>query len=88
MVPGHEIVGIVAAVGPEVIKFKVGDKAGVGVFVDSCRSCRNCKIGDEQYCTGTESTELKSAVFTYNFRLPNGELVYGGYSQVRTMQCL
>lgn len=52
---------------------------GVGVFVDSCRSCGNCKGGEEQYCTGDGT--LGSAVFTYNFRLPNGELVHGGYSQ-------
>ena len=55
------------------------NKVGVGVFVDSCRSCGNCKGGEEQYCTGDGT--LGSAVFTYNFRLPNGELVHGGYSQ-------
>lgn len=43
------------------------------------RCCHNCKIGDEQYCSGNGA--LGSAVFTYNFRLPTGELVYGGYSQ-------
>lgn len=48
MVPGHEIVGIVEAVGSKVTKFKVGDRAGVGCFVDSCRTCPNCRLGDEQ----------------------------------------
>lgn len=43
------------------------------------RSCHNCRIGDEQYCTGDGT--LPSAVFTYNFKLPSGELVQGGYSQ-------
>lgn len=57
MVPGHEIVGRVTAVGSSVTKFKVGDLAGVGVMVDSCRRCKNCQNHLEQYCeegmTGT-----------------------------------
>ena len=52
MVPGHEIAGVVAAVGSEVTKFAVGDHAGVGVFVDTCRECDNCKQGLDQYCQG------------------------------------
>ena len=52
MVPGHEIAGIVEAVGASVTKYKVGDRVGVGCFVDSCRSCSSCKDGFEQYCTG------------------------------------
>ena len=52
MVPGHEIAGVVAAVGSEVTKFAVGDHAGVGVFVDTCRKCDNCKQGLDQYCQG------------------------------------
>jgi uncharacterized zinc-type alcohol dehydrogenase-like protein len=47
MVPGHEIVGKVKAVGSEVTRFKVGDSAAVGVLVDSCRVCSNCKSGLE-----------------------------------------
>lgn len=50
IVPGHEIVGTVTKVGNNVSKFKVGDLAGVGVFVDSCRKCSSCKSGMEQYC--------------------------------------
>ena len=50
IVPGHEIVGKVVAVGSHVTKFKVGQTAGVGVFVDSCRECPSCQKGQEQYC--------------------------------------
>jgi alcohol dehydrogenase (NADP+)/uncharacterized zinc-type alcohol dehydrogenase-like protein len=49
-VPGHEIVGIVTAVGKNVTKFKVGDRAGVGCMVDSCQECQDCK-GEEEQCT-------------------------------------
>jgi alcohol dehydrogenase (NADP+) len=73
MVPGHEIVGHVTAVGGAVKKFKVGDLAAVGVIVDSCRVCANCKAGEEQYC-------MKGAVETYNKRDYAGEVMYGGYS--------
>jgi len=72
-VPGHEIVGEVVAVGKDVKKFAVGDRAGVGCFVDSCRSCEWCKAGEEQFCT-------KGAVFTYNSKQYDGELAQGGYS--------
>src|SRR6201986_4415000 len=50
MVPGHEIVGHVTAVGSAVKKFKVGDLAAVGVIVASCRECENCKADEQQYC--------------------------------------
>src|ERR1700761_9018601 len=50
MVPGHEIVGRVTAVGNHVSKFKVGELAGVGCFIDSCRECPECRAGIEQYC--------------------------------------
>ncbi|HPG94007.1 MAG TPA: alcohol dehydrogenase catalytic domain-containing protein, partial [Dokdonella sp.] len=50
MVPGHEIVGHVGAVGSAVTRFKVGDSVGVGCFVDSCRECKPCRDGEEQYC--------------------------------------
>jgi alcohol dehydrogenase (NADP+) len=74
VVPGHEIAGVVTAVGSEVTKYKVGDRVGVGCFVDSCRECDNCKAGIEQYCTGT------GMVGTYNAFLKDGEPTYGGYS--------
>src|SRR6187455_2958396 len=50
MVPGHEIVGKVVNVGASVKKFKVGDLAGVGVMVDSCRVCKHCENDLENYC--------------------------------------
>ncbi|MDX3456874.1 NAD(P)-dependent alcohol dehydrogenase [Streptomyces sp. ME02-8801-2C] len=74
MVPGHEIAGVVEAVGPGVTKFAVGDHVGVGCMVDSCRECENCEAGLEQYC-------LKGNVGTYNALDKNGEPTYGGYSQ-------
>jgi uncharacterized zinc-type alcohol dehydrogenase-like protein len=76
MVPGHEIAGVVREVGPGVTKFQVGDRVGVGCMVDSCRSCDNCKAGQEQYCTGGGGK-----VDTYNALDKAGEPTYGGYSQ-------
>jgi uncharacterized zinc-type alcohol dehydrogenase-like protein len=74
MVPGHEITGLVSAVGPEVTKFQVGDRAGVGVFVDTCRECDNCTSGFEQYCTGHK-------VSTYNgYESDKVTPTYGGYA--------
>lgn len=74
-VPGHEIVGIVTAVGSHVKKFKVGDRAGVGCLVDSCRECDNCKEGLEQYCNS-------GAVFSYGSPEKDGSgITHGGYSQ-------
>jgi uncharacterized zinc-type alcohol dehydrogenase-like protein len=50
VVVGHEIAGIVTAVGSEVTRFTVGDRVGVGCLVDSCRECVSCRAGREQYC--------------------------------------
>ena len=50
IVPGHEIAGVVTAVGSDVSRFKVGDRVGVGCMVDSCRTCAACRAGEEQYC--------------------------------------
>ena len=76
MVPGHEIVGRVTKVGAEVTKFKVGDLAGVGCMVDSCRECENCREGLEQYCLVGNSQ-------TYNGREQDGVTpTYGGYSNL------
>ncbi|WP_249598191.1 NAD(P)-dependent alcohol dehydrogenase [Peribacillus frigoritolerans] len=74
MVPGHEITGVVAAVGSGVKKFSIGDRVGVGCFVDSCGECEYCLNGDEQYCT-------KGVVQTYNSLDYDGNPTYGGYSQ-------
>ncbi|MBM4124457.1 MAG: NAD(P)-dependent alcohol dehydrogenase [Nitrospira sp.] len=74
MVPGHEIVGRVTRVGAQVKRFAVGDLAGVGCFVDSCRTCESCRAGEEQYC------ETHTA-FTYNCtEMDNKTPTYGGYS--------
>lgn len=73
LVPGHEIAGIVTEVGPEVTKFKVGDRAGVGCMVDSCGECENCRKGEEQYC-------LNGKVDTYAAVDKYGEYTQGGYS--------
>jgi alcohol dehydrogenase (NADP+) len=74
-VPGHEIIGRVAAVGSKVTRFAVGDTAGVGCMVDSCRECASCGHGLEQYCergfTGTYNGHISGA----------GENTYGGYSE-------
>ncbi|MFM9277581.1 NAD(P)-dependent alcohol dehydrogenase [Paenibacillus jiagnxiensis] len=74
MVPGHEIAGVVTAVGPKVTKFAVGDRVGVGCFVNSCGECEYCLKGEEQYCT-------KGVVQTYNSLDYDGNPTYGGYSQ-------
>ncbi|MGW2251143.1 NAD(P)-dependent alcohol dehydrogenase [Kitasatospora sp. NPDC001660] len=76
MVPGHEIAGIVSEVGPGVTRWKVGDRVGVGCFVDSCRECDNCKAGLQQYCTGEGG-----ATFTYNGVGRDGRPTYGGYAR-------
>ena len=74
-VPGHEMVGKVVAVGAEVKKLKVGDLAGVGCMVDSCRTCSNCQADLEQFCTN-------GTTFTYNSpdKKMGGKPTCGGYS--------
>jgi uncharacterized zinc-type alcohol dehydrogenase-like protein len=74
MVPGHEIAGVVTAVGGKVTRYKVGDKVGVGCFVDSCRTCAECKNGLEQYCS-------VHTAWTYNGREIDETPTYGGYSE-------
>ncbi|WP_370332822.1 NAD(P)-dependent alcohol dehydrogenase [Mycolicibacterium hippocampi] len=74
LVPGHEIAGIVTEVGSEVSKFSVGDRVGVGCFVDSCRECEYCRAGEEQYCNNP------GMVGTYNGVGRDGQPTQGGYS--------
>lgn len=75
MVPGHEIVGRVAQIGADVSKFEVGDTAGIGCFVDSCRKCENCVAGYEQFCKS-------QAAYTYNgTEMDRTTPTYGGYSK-------
>lgn len=74
MVPGHEIAGVVTSVGSAVTKFSIGDKIGVGVFVDSCRTCSSCVQGLQQYC-------VEGMTGTYNGLERDGKTVaMGGYS--------
>jgi uncharacterized zinc-type alcohol dehydrogenase-like protein len=74
MVPGHEIVGKVTAVGADVKHFKAGDLAGVGCLVDSCRTCPSCQRKLEQFCE-------KGAAFSYNStEMDRKTITQGGYS--------
>jgi uncharacterized zinc-type alcohol dehydrogenase-like protein len=75
-VPGHEILGRVINVGPDVTRFKSGDHVGVGCMVDSCQKCAACKQGLEQYCE-------EDPTFTYNSidRHDNVTTTFGGYSE-------
>ncbi|GAB7192893.1 NAD(P)-dependent alcohol dehydrogenase [Kineococcus sp. NUM-3379] len=73
LVPGHEIAGVVAEVGAEVSRYAVGDRVGVGCFVDSCRECENCLAGEEQYCA-------KGETGTYNAIGRDGKPTAGGYA--------
>lgn len=74
MVPGHEIVGRITETGSAVTSFKVGDLAGIGCFVDSCRTCPSCQAGEEQYCD-------EGMTGTYNSYERDGRTpTYGGYS--------
>lgn len=74
IVVGHEIAGVVVAVGDSVTRHKVGDRVGVGCLVDSCGECASCKDGQEQFCT-------RPSVGTYNSQGYDGEWTAGGYSQ-------
>jgi len=75
MVPGHEIVGTVAQVGARVKRIKIGNMVGVGCMVDSCRTCKPCKQGKEQYCDTHVS-------WTYNgTEMDQKTPTYGGYSK-------
>ncbi|MEW9873175.1 NAD(P)-dependent alcohol dehydrogenase [Arthrobacter sp. HS15c] len=73
LVVGHEIAGVVDAIGPKVTRHSVGDRVGVGCFVDSCRECANCREGEQQYC-------LQGATSTYNSYGRDGLPTAGGYS--------
>ena len=73
LVTGHEIAGIVTQVGPEVTKYAVGDRVGVGCMVDSCGHCRYCQDGEEQFC-------VNGMIGTYGVIGKDGQLTQGGYS--------
>lgn len=74
IIPGHEIVGVVTATGPEATRFKVGDTVAVGTVIDSCLKCRECDDGWEQFC-------LNGSVYTYGGTdKQDGSVTKGGYS--------
>ncbi|MDE3048818.1 MAG: NAD(P)-dependent alcohol dehydrogenase [Nitrospirota bacterium] len=73
MVPGHEIVGTITQIGSAVRQFSIGETAGVGCFVDSCRTCPACREGLEQYCEA-------GMLLTYSGRDKDGKPTQGGYS--------
>jgi len=74
MVPGHEIVGRVAAAGKSVTKFKAGDVAAIGVIIDSCRHCEPCNRGEEHFC-------IEGSTLTYAAKdRVDGSTTMGGYS--------
>lgn len=75
IVPGHEIIGRVTAVGPDVKKYKVGDNVAVGCMVDSCQKCDQCDNGDEHFCR-----EVPTQTYSSPDRV-DGELTRGGYSK-------
>ena len=75
MVPGHEIIGIVNGIGSKVSRFEMGDRVGVGCFIDSCRKCEACLKGLEQYC-------FEGPNLTYNALEKDGKTpTQGGYSE-------
>ncbi len=73
LVPGHEIAGVVTAIGSEVTKHSAGNRVGVGCMVDSCGECENCLKGEEQFC-------LKGMTGTYGSVDKYGQFTQGGYS--------
>lgn len=81
LTPGHEIAGIITKIGTNVTKFKVGDRVGVGCFVDSCGHCEACEAGSEQFCRNDGGT-----IWTYNCVGRDGLPTAGGYSQGITVE--
>lgn len=81
LVPGHELAGVVREIGSEVTKFAVGDRVGVGCFVDSCGECEQCRAGTEQFCDGPGGT-----VWTYDATGRDGLPTAGGYSTCITVE--
>ncbi|WP_284083814.1 NAD(P)-dependent alcohol dehydrogenase [Acinetobacter nosocomialis] len=75
LVPGHEIVGKVIAIGRDVTKFKIGDHVAVGTFIDSCMACDQCQKGEEHMCR-----EILTETYNGQDRV-TGENTYGGYAK-------
>jgi len=86
MVPGHEIGGVIVDVGANAAsRFAVGQHAGVGCMVDSCRKCQSCVKGEEQYCSGGGCTFTYNSTYKYphaaEYNASGGAATYGGYSK-------
>jgi len=73
LVVGHEIAGVVAAVGEGVTRYQLGDRVGVGCLVNSCKECENCRAGEEQFCTN-------GSIGTYGAKDRDGSITQGGYA--------
>ncbi|MDR1768262.1 MAG: NAD(P)-dependent alcohol dehydrogenase [Propionibacteriaceae bacterium] len=82
LVPGHELAGVVTQVGSQVTKFAVGDRVGVGCFVDSCGQCDECRRGEENFCEGPDG----GTIWTYNDVGRDGLPTAGGYSTCFTVE--
>jgi len=76
IVPGHEIVGTVSAVGDGVSRHKIGDRVAIGCMVDSCMECRHCEADLEQYCLDGGNTGTYNGIDRHD-----GSLTFGGYSE-------
>jgi len=85
VVPGHELAGVVSAVGKNVTNFKVGDKVGVGCIVDSCMNCSCCNSGDEHFCEGGGMTMTYDAEIKYGHLATDSGYTYGGYCASQTV---
>jgi len=77
---GHEIIGTVVGIGSDVTKFAVGDRAGVGCFTDSCRTCEECVKGEENYCSGPGGMDGTYGSKRTEEKYPGGGISQGGYS--------
>lgn len=78
LIPGHELAGVVVAIGANVNKFKIGSRVGIGCLVNSCRHCNQCLEGFEQYCE-------KGPILTYGSTDRDGSITQGGYSTLNVV---
>jgi alcohol dehydrogenase (NADP+) len=86
--PGHEIAGLVSKVGSDVTNFKIGDRVGVGCYVDSCGDCPQCAVGDQNYCTKNINTYASMYTTGYGHDECAGYHTNGGYSSQITVKSI
>jgi len=86
LAPGHEIAGVIKAVGSDVTKYKEGDLVGVGCFVESCMECDQCKAGCQNYCK--KCTQTYSTPYPEGFGHDDcaGVVTNGGYTAAITVK--